>query len=205
MRALVLAALALGACEGGSVQLGGKGGGAGDSGGGHDDSGTPETDDTGDDSSADDSGDDSADDTAPPAPMPDYSVWDGSRTFSYSSSWGDCSESTTEFGEEITEGDTYDALVEACPDCERIYEIGVSPDELCEWIGLSDPTYRGLVFGDDWAAVYGFDWGWDGDVEADLLDSDASFDGWTISYGYELDYGVTLEIEGSLTFPELDE
>lgn len=198
MRAVVFTLVALAACDSGSVKLGGKSGSdSADTGLVSDDTGAPD-----DDSAADTA---ETADTAPPAPLPDYSVWDGARTFSYTSDWGDCTESTNEFGEELLEGDTYDQLLEACPDCEHLYEVGVSPDELCDWIGLSDPTYRGLVLGEGWAAVYGFDWDWSGDVEADLLDDDADFDGWTLSYAYELEYAVTLAVTGTVTFPELDE
>lgn len=147
---------------------------------------------------------DTAADSVPPAPVPDTTVWQGSRTFAYESDWWTCDEGVDELGAAITDEDDRALALDACPECDEVYEVGVTPDTICDYLTLSDPTYRGLVFGDGWAAVYGFSQDWDGSVQADLLDSSAEFDGWTLTYTYTVDwYGQEILVQGTLTFPEL--
>ena len=93
----------------------------------------------------------------------------------------------------------------ACPTCEHLYQIDISSDSVCGWVALSNPAYRGLVLGSDWAAVYSFSTDWSGDVTADLLDSSADFDGWILTYSYVSDsYGIDIDITGQVAFDPLD-
>lgn len=174
-----------------------SGGDTGDTG----DSGTTDSGDSGDSGSTD-TGDSGTTDTAT-EPEPDYSVWSGTRTFSYESDWGDCTESVEESGEAETSGDAYDAMIGACPSCDYVYVVDLSADSVCDWISLANPTYRGLILGDGTATVYTFGQDRDGDVYAEALDDSADFDGWNLGYAYEIDYGVTIAVTGALVFPEL--
>lgn len=203
MRITLLSLVFLAACDSGSVKLDHRRADPA-----ADDTGTPAADDTGAPSGETGETGDSTETGAETAeePAPDYALWRGSRRFTAESDYWDCDEETNEFGEELTDGDELDAMRDACPSCERFYEVGVSPDEVCDYVGLADPAYRGLVLGDGWAAVYSFSFeSWDDEVEATLLDSEADFDGWTITYDYEVDfYSTELAVAGVVTFPEVD-
>jgi len=130
-------------------------------------------------------------------PVPDMSVWNGTRLFYYDYAGG-CEDLVTETGEEITEGDSdYDELVDLCPGCDHFYFVNVSPDEVCGWVDMATETYRGLELGEDSAVVWRLDYG-----EASELD-EGSFDGWTIDYFYEID-DYWMEVTGQVVFPEAD-
>ena len=149
------------------------------------DSGAPEG-----DTDTDADGDTDTDTDADTEPTADFTVWEGTRIFSYD--WaGGCEESVSESGAAIEEG--YDELVGLCPGCEWFYELSVSPDEVCGWISIATETYRGLELGDGSATVWRLD-----DGEGEHL-AEGSFDGWTISYQYELEHGV--QVDGEVTFP----
>jgi len=155
------------------------------------DSGTPEGD-TDSDADGDTDTDTDADTDADTEPVADFTVWEGTRTFSYD--WaGGCEESVSESGDAILEGDwAYDDLVDLCPGCDWFYELSVSPDEVCNWISIATETYRGLELGEDSATVWRLD-----DGEGEHL-AEGSFDGWTIAYNYELDHGI--QVAGQVTF-----
>ena len=215
MRFPSLALLLLGlGCQSGAVKIGQTRPDIDDTGdtGVSTDSDTAAGDDTGSDSAAgDDTGDSTGDsgdsaDTVDSGPQPDYSEWEGARQFVIDSDWWSCDDSTREYAAPVSDSDMETAMAEACPECDALYEVSVSPDTVCDYIGLSDPAWRGVVFGDGFAAVYTFSEDWGGDISAELLDSGASFDGWTISYAYEIDYyGQTVSITGTMEFPELEQ
>jgi hypothetical protein len=121
----------------------------------------------------------------------------------YDDEW-DCTESSVESAEELTSGTTYDALADACRSCTYFYQVDVSPDEVCGWLGLSNPAYRGLILDGDQAELYTFYEDRDG-IYASPIDDRADFDGWTVSYVYEDqgDSSYSLAISGSFTFPPL--
>ena len=208
---LALSCLALlAACQTGSVKVGQSRPRLDDTGAVADDSGATNT---GDDTGATDSGDDTgatdsgaaADsaDTAPTEPVADYTRWEGARAFFADTTWWSCDESTAESAGPVSDLSLLSGMEDACPSCEQLYEVSVSPDTICDYVGLSDPAYRGLVFGDDWAAVYSFSEDSDGNVSVELLDSHADFDGWTLSYAYTIDfYGQDLEVAGTMQFSE---
>lgn len=157
-----------------------------------DDTGAPAGDDSADDSApADDSAADDSDEPLPD-PEPDTSVWAGTRVVTY----GDCQETLYEEGYELgRDWEYYDWALEYCPDCQHIYAVEVSPDEVCG-IPVTTEVYRGLILDEPDAEVWTFSY-----QGAYALDDRASFDGMAVDYAYELDGG--LYIEGRLEFPEL--
>lgn len=167
------------------------------------DKGTPDdsgaaTIDSGGGGSRDTGGDDSGGGLEP---QPDYSVWQGSRVFSYDSYWDgyDCSgDDVGESGHELT-GSDRDRLAVGCPACQHFYEVTPDSDHACDWIRLASPTWRGLVLGDGWAQVFAFD----DEGVAELLDGAATFDGWTLDYHYTAEpyHNVEVDVVGQVTFP----
>lgn len=216
MRLSLLSLALLAACQTGSVKVGqtrprveDTGAGGADSGAeaDGDDTGAPDDTDGSDTGTGADSADsgDSADsaDSAEPEPTADYSRWEGGRVFTLDTSWWSCEDETAESAGPVGDASLASGMADACPSCEQLYEVSVSPDTICDYIGLSDPAYRGVVLGDTWAAVYSFSEDSDGDVSVDLLDSHADFDGWTLTYAYTIDfYGQDLEVEGTMRFSE---
>lgn len=193
MRTLAPLLLALGAC---SPTIAGKV--------------TPDTGLTGADGAdgsdgADDTGTDGTED---PEPEPDFTVWEGSRTFTVDSRYDDydCEgDEVAESGVEVTSGAVFEAIQEQCPLCSHVYEIEVATDEACGWIPLATTVWRGLVLGEDSAQVYRFAEA-DGRIEADDLDLAASFDGWAITYDYTAaeEWWGSIEVDGQLAFPEAE-
>ena len=129
-------------------------------------------------------------------PKPDLSVWMGQRTFITD----DCEEPATEIGHELT-ADTwndYEDTKDECPNCDHIYYVEVSPDTICG-VPVTQERYRGVDFMDEGKAIiYDFG-GWSG---AEILDPDAQFDGWTLTYSY--DYSSWLSMEGVVEYPEAE-
>ena len=154
---------------------------------------------------ADDTG---TDGTEEPEPEPDFSVWQGSRTFVVDSRYDeyDCDgDEVAESGVEITSGAAYDAIMAECPLCDHIDEVEVERDEACEWIPLATTIWRGLVLGEGSAQVYRFDEE-DGRVESDDLDLAATYDGWTVTYDYvgAEEWWGSILISGQVAFPEAE-
>lgn len=130
-------------------------------------------------------------------PVPDLSLWIGERVFITD----DCEETATEVGHELTaeNWDGYEDAHNACPNCDRIYYVAVSPESLCD-IPVTQERYRGVDFTEDGAAiVYDFDRG----DRANVLDPAATFDGWTLNYEY--DYSSWLNLRGTVSYPETEE
>jgi hypothetical protein len=164
------------------------------------DTAAPETDtdtdadaDTDADTDADADADTDADtDTTP---QPDYTVWDGTRTFYYDYGGG-CEDTVVEHGDAIQDGDAgYDELADMCPSCDWYYRVEVSPDEVCGWVDIATETYRGLQFSGDRVIIWRLDYG-----EANEL-AQADFDGWSIEYYYEIE-DYWMEVFGALSFEE---
>lgn len=182
-----------------------------DTGGGGADSGDPSSDDTGD-SSGDDTGaggDDTSggedtsppEDTTPPEPVADTSRYSGELVFSYDS-WGGCGGDTVVEEAVAVSESTAAAMKAACPSCSHFYEVTLDKSQVCSWINIEDKDYRGLSLGDGWAFVYRFTED-KGEFSADLLDSTATYDGWTVNFDSSFDYwGVEVQIVGAYTFPE---
>lgn len=180
MRTLPLLAIALMACEKSGTLVVPT----------DDDTGSPTTDDTGGGG-----GDDSqvTDDSSEPLPdpEPDTSIWNGSRLVAYDG----CEETLYEEGYELlSDWEYYDWAAENCPDCTNFYYVEVSPDEVCG-IPVTTEVYRGLVLNEPDAEVWTFSY-----RGAEILDSNASFDGMVVEYAYESN---GIEIQGLIEFPEL--
>jgi len=152
-------------------------------------------------------GADGTDGTEPdPDPVPDTAVWEGSRTFSVDARYDDydCEGDTVaESGVELTSGGVYEAMMEACPLCDHVYEVQVERDEACGWIPLETTIWRGLVLGEGSAQVYRFSED-GGRVEIDDLDLAATFDGFSLTYDYvgAEEWWGQIDIDGQLAFPE---
>lgn len=198
--------LVLAACSKGAVTLTV----GDDTGGGGQDSGDPTNDDTGgggdDTGAADDtSGGDTSppEDTTPPEPVPDTSRYSGELVFSYDHWSSDCAGDTVlEEAVAVSESDAA-AMKAACPSCSLFYEVKLDKNEVCSWINIEENDYRGLALGDGWAFVYRFTED-KGEFSAELIDSTATFDGWTVSFDTSFDYwGVDVQLVGDYTFPEL--
>jgi len=132
-----------------------------------------------------------------PDPQPDLSLWIGERTFITD----DCEESATEEGYELTAEiwDSYEETLDKCPNCDRIYYVVVSPEIVCNY-PVTEVRYRGVDFMEDGrAAVYNFS-DWSG---AEILDPDATFDGWTLNYAY--DHNARLSMRGVVEYPEAEQ
>lgn len=105
------------------------------------DSGAPTTTDTGT----------TPGDTNPPAPQPDFNQWHGQRTFEFDDIFGTaCTDSVDETGTNVTESADYAGALDACPDCDDIYEVTNDPDHVCEdatggrGIPVANPVVRGI-------------------------------------------------------------
>ena len=180
-----------------------------DTGRGGADSGDPSSDDTGatDDTSGggdDTSGEDTSppEDTTPPEPVPDTSRYTGELVFSYDS-WGGCNGDSAVVEEAVAVSeDTAAAMKAACPSCSHFYEVTLDKNQVCSWINIEENDYRGLSLGDGWAFVYRFTED-NGEFSAELLDSTATYDGWTVNFDSTFDYwGVEVQVVGAYTFPE---
>lgn len=177
-----------------------------DTGSGGADSGDPSSDDTDDTSGGGDdtSGEDTSppEDTTPPEPVPDTSRYTGELVFSYDS-WGGCNGDSAVVEEAVAVSeDTAAAMKAACPSCSHFYEVTLDKSQVCSWINIEENDYRGLSLGDGWAFVYRFTED-NGEFSAELLDSTATYDGWTVNFDSSFDYwGVEVQIVGAYTFPE---
>lgn len=180
-----------------------------DTGGGGADSGDPSSDDTGatDDTSGggdDTSGEDTSppEDTTPPEPVPDTSRYTGELVFSYDS-WGGCNGDSAVVEEAVAVSeDTAAAMKAACPSCSHFYEVTLDKNQVCSWINIEENDYRGLSLGDGWAFVYRFTED-NGEFSAELLDSTATYDGWTVNFDTTFEYfTVDVQVVGTYTFPE---
>jgi hypothetical protein len=132
----------------------------------------------------------------PVEPVADLGIWIGERVFVTD----DCEEPASEEGHELT-ADNWDGYQDAhdnCPNCDYIYYVAVSPETVCGY-PVTQVRYRGVDFTEEDAAiVYNFDnWG-----RAEVLDPDATFDGWTLSYEY--DYSGWLSMVGTVNYPEAE-
>jgi hypothetical protein len=102
-------------------------------------------------------------------------------------------------------GSDYETLQDACPECTYIYEVSPDARNACgEWVSLSDPSYRGLIFDGD-AVSYVFFSVSGREVDAVVWDDNAGWDGFTVTYEYATEwyYGSELTVEGYVTFPEM--
>ena len=138
----------------------------------------------------------------PPPPQTDFSTWTGARTISYDA-YGGCTDEILETGDLIDTGEAiYAQLSSACSACKYFYEVTLSPDEICGWISVADSTYRGLIVGDDWGAIYQLSETDGGHFNSEALSVEADWDGTRLQYAYEAQvYSIDLEIQGTVDFP----
>jgi hypothetical protein len=131
-----------------------------------------------------------------PDPVPDLSLWIGERMFITD----DCEEPAIEEGHELTaeNWDGYEDAHNDCPNCDRIYYVEVSPDEICG-VPVTTERYRGVDFNDGNGIAYVYDFGRNG---ASVVDPAATFDGWTLNYEYT--YSDWLTLVGTVNFPEAE-
>lgn len=201
--------LTLAACGSGSTKLSSSSADtAGETDGGAD--GGTAGDGGGSDGAADGAADgaDGGDGAEPPPPAPDFTRFSGQRTFSvdaYGDTWDCAGDAIAEEGTAISDGSTYREAADLCPSCELIYEVRPSAEAACEgWVPLSSPSIRMLDLDEGAAKVYSMSES-RGEFSLVVLDEDADFDGFNLSYAYSVDwsYGSTLSVTGELSFPEL--
>lgn len=198
--------LVFAACNKGAITLDvgdDTGNGGGDSGDVSSDDTATGSDDTsggGDDTSGEDTS--PPEDTTPPEPVPDTSRYAGELVFSYDHWSGDCAGDTVVEEAVAVSEDTAAAMKAACPSCSHFYEVTLDKSQVCSWINIEANDYRGLSLGDGWAFVYRFTED-NGEFSAELLDSTATYDGWTVSFDTSFAYwGVDVQVAGAYTFPE---
>lgn len=150
-------------------------------------------------------------DPGDPGPDPtdptDLSTWTGSRVFDVVLYDGLlCEDEVDEDGVSVTLDPDWEDALAACPDCDEIYQIDVSPDTICTdvWdrgFPVGSPVLRGLELGENgaaviWALSYDNWRGW----RAEPL-AEGSLDGQDLTYEYEGDvWGATYTVDGSVAF-----
>ena len=144
-------------------------------------------------------------DTAPVEPEPDFGRYEGQLAWTYDT-WGDsydCADASVETAVEIAVEDArYEGLTAACPLCAHFYEVTYDNAEVCGWIEIPNPDFRGMVFGEGSAQVYRFDED-DGDYQETLLDNAAAWDGWTLSFSTDFQVFGDLFVDSAATFEAL--
>ncbi|MES2640297.1 MAG: hypothetical protein V4850_12460 [Myxococcota bacterium] len=199
MSRTLLSVLFLSACNPGSIKL------ADDTAGDVADDTAPDADDT-----AADTDDTSVDTDIEPVMVPDYTVWNATRRFVFESEYLDysCDETVVETGSAVLEGSSdYEALHDLCGICDWFYEVEPDRESACDgYLGLGT-GWRGVVLSDDAAAVYFFQEN-DGGLEESASDESASFDGTTITYGYQFEYWTSylvVDVTGAITYPLIEQ
>jgi hypothetical protein len=133
-------------------------------------------------------------------PTPDFSRWVGTRDLSI----GDCEGRLDEEGSRMeSDWEHYDLAESWCLECDGFYRVEVSPDRVCG-LDVTQTVYRAISYDENGdAAVYNLDL--DGDRwEIEALDEHASFDGWNLTYDYDIrTWGEDPWVEGRIEFPEL--
>jgi len=130
-------------------------------------------------------------------PVADLTIWSGERVFVTD----DCEEPAIEEGHELTaeNWDYYQDYHDTCPNCDYIYYVDVGPETVCGY-PVTQVRYRGVDFTDEGKAiVYNFS---TNSPSAEVLDPDASFDGWTLTYEY--DHNSSLGMRGTVNYPEAE-
>lgn len=143
-------------------------------------------------------------DTAASEDATDWSTYVGERTFS-ASVWGwSCEESVEDAGVEITEGESYDAVIALCPVCTHVFENTPNAESICNGaIGLG-ATWRGLLVTDQGLIAYFFGEG-DGEFYESASDASVAWDNELAAFDYEGSvWGVPVAVAGFMTF-ELSE
>ena len=157
---------------------------------------------------ADGGSSDGAADGGTTEPAPDWSQFSGQRVFSvdaYGESFDCEADAVPEEGAAITDGTNYREASALCPSCELIYEVRPGADAACDrWVPLANPSVRMLDLDEGAAKVYSMSES-RGEYSLVVLDEDAEYDGFNLSFGYTVDwsYGSTLTVEGQMAFPEL--
>ncbi len=144
-------------------------------------------------------------DTAPVEPEPDFSGYQADLVWTYDT-WGDsydCTDISVETAIEVPEEDErHDGLRASCPLCAHFYEVSYDNSDVCDWIEIPDPDFRGMVFGEGSAQVYRFDEK-DGEFSETLLDNAATWDGWTLSFNADFQVFGDLFVDSTAAFEAL--
>jgi hypothetical protein len=154
--------------------------------------------------SVDDSGDTADTEEPEPDPVPDNARYTAELTWSLDSvvdSW-DCTDTSIETGEPVSDEDMLEAMAEVCPLCDYFY-VATQDEAPCDGdLNVPDPDYRGVVLGETAAQLYQLEED-DGEFEAIPLDMAAAYDGWTLSFSavpFEI-WGTDLNVSGTWEFP----
>ena len=117
-----------------------------------------------------------------------------------------CDETVVDTGTAVAEDDAMYALLgDECGACDYFFEVTVSNSEPCDYVTLADPSWRGLILGDDAAIVYLWGLGDNGGLEDKGQDDAATWDGEsavTFEVTYDLAFGLgQLAMDGEMDFP----
>ncbi len=136
------------------------------------------------DSDTDTATDTDTDTDADPDPYP--LPWSGERRFVFDAG---CDESVYEEGIEVTREDEWSEALAACPACDHLFYVQVSPDAICDgYVAIATETVRGLeILGGDQVRIHRLD----SDGEQWYLSTlaDATTSGARLDYRYEGDVG----------------
>lgn len=148
-----------------------------------------------------DSGGDTGEVIEEPQPETVWEDYEGSRTYSASSDWGACEESTEDEGEELLEGEEFDQIIALCPDCDHVFENDPVESSLC---------YGAITLGRSWRSVDLNEEGTAGTL-AFYIEGDAGLEAWASSevefdgsmmpfaYSFEL-WGIPVDVSGEMVF-----
>jgi len=114
----------------------------------------------------------------PPYPL----TWEGTRVIEFP---GYCEEELVEVGIEFTQERDAEPLLDACPGCEMIFFVEVSPDTICGSAPVAPEVIRGIepLSGNN-VIIYAFGQDERGDWVAYEL-SEGELDGELLTYAYE--------------------
>lgn len=152
------------------------------------------------DTAVDDTDTDTGEAKEPEEPSYDLNRWEGVLHFEGEFFGNNCDEDVTESGVLLAEDDP---IYNACASCNAIYRLSPSADAACSLgagfeIALSQPTTRGVLFGDGFAMIYAIENG-----RSSLLDSSADFTDGRLTFAYtESIGGGTVEVTGAVRFRE---
>ncbi len=109
--------------------------------------------------------------------------WTGYRAYDIGER---CDGELDEEGLELQENTAH--LAAACPDCERFFQLSVSPEEICG-LGVASPTWRGLSYPEAGrVGIYAINEGDGGWAASHYADAD---DGDRVDYAWDGDLGQT--------------
>lgn len=136
-----------------------------------------------------------------PQPETVWEDYEGSRTYVATTDWGGCDESTEDEGEELLEGEEYDQIKAACPDCEHIFENDPVEDSVCYGIIPLSRSWRSVDLNDEGTGAELSFYLEDEGVVTAWTSVEVSFDKSLMPFEYEFElYGYPVTVTGEMVF-----